>query len=92
MHCKNCGHALSLNSAVCPNCGMLMTEEQMKTKKEINGYNNPYMQRLNEINKDSSKYKLNQNEKNINISAILMIMVVLVIIIVFAIILYFQNR
>ena len=30
MKCKYCGYSLSNNSAICPHCGMLMDEEQLK--------------------------------------------------------------
>ena len=92
MHCKNCGHALSNNSAVCPNCGMLMTDDQMKRRKELNGYNNPYMQRLNEIRKNNLKYKLEQNDDtNIN-GAVIFILLGLLIVIIIAVIMYFYSR
>ena len=71
MKCKYCNHALSNNQATCPHCGMLMTEDQLKRKKELNGYNNPYMQRLNELNKN--KYKLEKNEEPKNVKQILII-------------------
>ena len=92
MHCKNCGHALSLNSAVCPFCGMLMSSEQMKRRKEINGYNNPYMQKLNKINKDSYKYKLDKNENTSNIGAMIFIVVVIIFVTVVALIIYLSER
>ena len=52
MQCTHCGHALSNNSAICPNCGMLMTPDQLKMRKDFNGYNNPYVERLNKLNQN----------------------------------------
>ena len=57
MHCKYCGSSLWKLSNICPNCGRLITNEQMKLKKEINGYNNPYINRLNELNKKEYENK-----------------------------------
>ena len=80
MKCKYCGHALSNNQATCPHCGMLMTEDQLKRRKEINGVNNPYMQRLNELNKN--KHKLEKNEEHINIKPILIVIAILLLILI----------
>lgn len=84
MKCKFCGHSLSLNQATCPNCGMLMDNEQLKRKKELNGENSPYMQKLNELNKN--KYKLEKNEDPKTIKQILVIIAILLFIILLGII------
>lgn len=87
MRCKYCGHALSNNQATCPNCGMLMTEEQLKRRKELNGYNNPYMQRLNKINEDRIKHKLYENVQTKSIKEMLIIVAIVLCVIIIAIIL-----
>lgn len=61
MVCKRCGHALGTNNAVCPNCGAFMTKEQLQERREINGANNAYMNRLYEINKKNAMNKLESN-------------------------------
>src|SRR5574344_46831 len=90
MTCKYCGHALSNNSQICPNCGRLMDKDQLKLKKEINGYNNPYMQRLNKLNANM-EYKLNKNNDTKS-KGIVYIIMALLIIIILAIIIYINNR
>ena len=87
LKCKHCGHALSNNSPICPHCGMLMSEEQLKRRKELNGYNNPYMQRLNKLNEERLKYKIEENEEHINIGAIIVIIAIVLIVILIAILL-----
>ena len=84
MKCKFCGHSLSLNQSTCPNCGMLMDNEQLKRKKELNGENSPYMQKLNELNKN--KYKLEKNEDPKTIKQMLVIIAILLFIILLGII------
>lgn len=91
MQCKYCGHALSNISAICPNCGMLMTQEQMKMRKEFNGYNNPYVQRLNKLNQNF-KYKESNNGKNNSMESAIFITLILVIVIIIAVIIFINNR
>ena len=81
MHCKYCGASLSNLSSVCPNCGRLMDSDQLRIKKEINGYNNPYVQRLNEINKKGyrEEHKVNNNR----IGILLIIGLLLIVLIIF---------
>lgn len=87
MNCKYCGASLSKLSSVCPRCGNLITEEQQKIKKEINGFNNPYINRLNELNK--KEYR-KENIKDNKIKGVLFIIIVLLIIILIA--LFISNR
>ena len=87
MHCKYCGSSLSNLSNVCPNCGRLITIEQQKIKKDINGFNNPYVNRLNELNK---KEYINNNIKNNKIKGIALIIIIILLIFVIAIII--NNR
>ena len=91
MHCKYCGHALSNLSAICPNCGMLMSNEQMKMRKEINGYNNPYVQRLNKLN-ENFKYKEPNNGKNNIMESAIFITIILMIVTIIAVIIFINNR
>lgn len=66
MVCKRCGHALPSNSAVCPNCGMMMSREQLKIRKDMNGANNAYISRLDEI-RDKNIKNRNQETTNTNV-------------------------
>lgn len=79
MKCKYCGYSLSNNSPICPHCGMLMTEEQQKKRKELNGYNSPYMERLNKLNKEKEENKLFESEQINNVGGYILIVVVLII-------------
>ncbi len=92
MKCKHCGYALSNNSPLCPHCGMLMSEEQLKRRKQINGYNNPYMERLNELNKKKIDDNIEEQKKVNTIKADLIILGIVIIIIILAIIIYMKNR
>jgi len=67
MVCKRCGHALGSNSAVCPNCGTMMSEDQLRSRKNMNGANNPYMNRLDEIR---NKNIMNRNEEKTNTNVV----------------------
>lgn len=66
MNCKRCGHALPSNNAICPNCGAMMTKDQLSIRKEINGANNPYMKRLEEI-KNRNIMNKSEEKSNTNI-------------------------
>ena len=88
MKCKYCGYALSNNSATCPHCGMLMTNEQLKRRKELNGYNNPYMERLNKLNEEKIKNKLYDNEQPKNVGGYLLITIVVIVIIIICIFIF----
>ena len=88
MKCKYCGHALANNSATCPHCGMLMTEDQLKRRKELNGYNNPYMERLNKLNEEKIKNKLYENEQVKNIGSYILLFIVIIIVILICVIIY----
>lgn len=86
--CKNCGHALGSKNAICPNCGMMMSADQLKIRKEINGANNPYMNRLYELNKKNEKYKMEETTNTNNaVYATFIVLCVLVIAIIIAAIL-----
>ena len=87
MRCKYCGYALSNNSPVCPHCKRLMSDEQLKMRKEINGINNPNMERLNKLNEEKIKNNLENNDKNINIKPYLIILAIIIIIGLLAVIL-----
>ena len=88
MKCKYCGFALSNSSATCPHCGMLMTEDQLRRRKELNGYNNPYMERLNRLNKEKEKYNLEEEKEPKNINGLLLIIGILVVILIIAFLLF----
>ena len=89
MHCKYCGSSLSNLSNLCPNCGRLISNEQQKIKKDMNGYNNPYVQRLNELNK--KEYETN-NKANNNIKGIVIIIGTILLISLIAIVILLNNR
>ena len=91
MKCKKCGHALSNNSVLCPFCGTLMTEEQLKRRKELNGYNNRYIERLNKLNEDKIKYKLEENEEPKNIGSSFIIVLIIIIVTIIGVIIYMSR-
>ena len=91
MKCKYCGHALANNRATCPNCGMLMSNDQLKKRKEANGYNNPYMQILDKLNKQKIENKLYENEQPKNIGGYLLIIIAIIVVIIVCIFI-FMNR
>lgn len=91
MKCKYCGYSLSNNSATCPHCGMLMTDDQLKRRKELNGYNNPYMQRLNKLGEERIKNKLYDNEQTKNIGAYIIIVAILIAITIIAVFTYMSR-
>lgn len=88
MKCKYCGYALANNSATCPHCGMLMTEEQLKRRKELNGYNNPYMERLNKLNKEKIENKLYESEQIKNVGSYLLIAIAIIVVILICVIIF----
>ena len=68
-----------------------MTDEQLKIRKNANGYNNPYIQRLDKLNQNY-KYKENNNVK-INIVGIYVAIVLIMMFIVFiGVMCYLNNR
>lgn len=91
MKCKYCGYALSNNSATCPHCGMLMTNDQLKVRKELNGYNNPYMQRLNKLNEDKIKNKLYESEQIKNVGGYILIVTALIIVTIICVIIFMSR-
>lgn len=91
MKCKYCGYALSNNSATCPHCGMLMTDDQLKVRKELNGYNNPYMQRLNKLNEDKIKNKLYESEQIKNVGGYILIVAALIIVTIICVIIFMSR-
>ena len=48
-NCKKCGHALSSNSALCPNCGAMMDNRQLEIRKGLKNNNSAYLDRLDAI-------------------------------------------
>ncbi len=84
MHCKYCGTALSKNSPICPKCKRIMTQEQLDMRKEMNGVNNPYMQRLEKLGFEKGKYKLDNNGEHISIKPYVIILLILLVIVLIA--------
>ena len=84
MKCKYCGEAIPSKLAYCPKCKRMLSDEQLTMRKEMNGYKNPYMQRLEKLNEDKLKYNLKENEEPINIKAIIYIIIILLLFILLA--------
>ncbi len=84
MKCKYCGYALPKNSAVCPHCKRMLTKEQLEERKEMNGINNPYVQRLEKISYDMYKNKIEKNENHISITPYVVILLIVLFVILFA--------
>ena len=84
MHCKYCGTALSKNSPICPKCKRLMTAEQLEMRKEMNGVNNPFVQRLEKLAYEKEKYKLENNGDHISIKPYAIILLILLAIVLIA--------
>ncbi len=84
MRCEFCGHALGTHDAYCPNCGRLISKEQMQERKQMNGALNPYAKRLNELNKNIDMYKKDEEDytKNKNNIAYILIVILLIIILI----------
>ena len=91
MKCKYCGFALSNNRATCPHCGMLMTQEQLKTRKEMNGYKNPYMEVLDKLNKQKIENKLYENEQPKNVGGYLIVAIAIILVIIICILIYLSR-
>ena len=66
-NCKKCGHALSSNSALCPNCGAMMDNRQLEIRKGLKNNNSAYMDRLDAIR---SRNIMNKNEEKSNTNII----------------------
>ena len=83
-NCKKCGHALSSNSALCPNCGAMMDSGQLEIRKGLKNNNNAYMDRLDAIR---SKNIMNKNEEksNTNIIGYAVFVIAIVLLIAFII-------
>ena len=77
MHCKYCGTSLSKNSPICPKCKRIMSKDQLEMRKEMNGVNNPYMQRLEKLGFEKDKYKLANNGEHISIKPYVIILLIL---------------
>lgn len=87
MVCKRCGHALGSNEAICPNCGAMMSKEQLEIRKELNKDKNIYQERIYNI-KQKNKYN-NEDTTNTNNTAyaIFIVICILVLAIIIAAIL-----
>ena len=82
MKCKYCGYALPKNSPVCPHCKRIMSKDQLEIRKELNGANNPYAERLEKLNYDMYKNKIEENEQHINIKPYVIIILILLAILI----------
>lgn len=88
MVCKKCGHALGSKEAICPNCGALMSREQLDIRKEMNKGKNPYLERIYNIKQKNKEYN-NDDPTNTNNTAyaIFIVICILVLAIIIAAIL-----
>ena len=88
MVCKKCGHALGSKDAICPNCGALMSREQLDIRKEMNKGKNPYLGRIYNIKQKNKEYN-NDDTTNTNNTAyaIFIVICILVLAIIIAAIL-----
>ena len=83
-NCKKCGHALSSNSALCPNCGAMMDSRQLEIKKALNKNNNNYIDRLDSIRNKNFMNK-SEEKSNTNIIGYALFIVAIVLLIAFII-------
>ncbi len=81
MKCEFCGYALPKNSPVCPHCKRIMSKEQLEIRKELNGVNNPYVERLEKIKYDMLKKKIEKNEQNISIKPYFIILLIILLLV-----------
>lgn len=83
-NCKKCGHALSSNSALCPNCGSMMDNRQLEIRKGLKNNNSAYLDRLDAIR---SRNIMNKNEEksNTNIVGYAIFVIAIVLLIAFII-------
>ena len=58
-----------------------MTQEQLEIRKELNGVNNPYMERLEKLKYDMLKNKVEKNEQHINVKPYFVILLIILLII-----------
>ncbi len=61
-----------------------MSQEQLEMRKEMNGVNNPYMQRLEKLGFEKSKYRLDNNGEHISIKPYVIILLILLGIVIIA--------
>ena len=83
-NCKKCGHALSSNSALCPNCGAMMDSKQLEIKKSLSNKNNVYLERLDSIRNKNIMNK-NEEKSNTNIIGYAIFIIAIVLLIAFII-------
>ena len=82
MKCEFCGHALGTHDAYCHNCGRLISKDQMAERKKMNGAMNPYAKRLSELNKNSDRYKIDEEDYTSNKKNMAYILIVILLVIV----------
>ena len=81
MNCKYCGYPIPKAAAICPHCKRMLTQEQLKQRKEMNGYMTPYAERIEKLQYEMHKNNIEKNEQHINIKPYALILIVLLIII-----------
>lgn len=89
MVCKKCGRALPSEGFVCKNCGVLMTEEQIKEQKEYMKENNTKYKTkfIGEEYNNGKLFESRDNSSN-KLMGLLVVGGVLLIIIIIAILVY----
>ena len=78
MVCRKCGHALGSKEAICPNCGAMMSKEQLEIRKELNKDKNIYQERIYNI-KQKNKYN-NEDTTNTNNTAYAIFIVICILV------------
>lgn len=86
MHCKYCGAAIPYNSSICPNCGRMISKDQLLEQQRMNnGMDNGYLKKIESLNRKYENKEVNKDKTNIKgyliIIGILLLIVIIVLII-----------
>ena len=84
MKCSYCGYPIPKAAAICPHCKRMLTQEQLKERKEMNGYMTPYAERIEKLQYEMHKNKIEKNEHHINVKPYAIILIILLVILLFA--------
>ncbi len=82
MFCKRCGAPLPSHGFVCPKCGAMMSEEQIKEQKNFNKDNKNIILLSDLYSKNPIKRDYSKIKDNKFIGAIIIVLVLLVLIII----------
>ena len=84
MKCNYCGYPIPKAAAICPHCKRMLSEDQLKERKEMNGHMTPYAERLEKLQYDMYKNKIEKNEQHISIKPYVIILIILLVILLIA--------